>query len=571
MAFRTNAEGAQQERAVTRYAAHIGSRAQDKEFSVVFSADGVLVVEDGEKYNFGTDEFYRWVDAACPMDAEGPIDLVPLEEADAGAATETPATGEAEADEVEEAQGAEEVGESPSEEGSVAENEEFERARREDEVVETGDPEYDAEVEAESVAEVPDEELEGAGDPNPQAERALAQGDMQAAFHDLVRDAFEVLRQEHQGEIGRNVARLRKGQIMTVVERFKQRAREQELEGLTTTKEILAALNSGLIAFANSHGIVDRFNRITENEATITRTVFERFTDPERGINSSFRLVDAIDEATGQPILNDAGEPMEVPISEVAVNNLYPLAEYATPANRDTLASFAHRFSEKVVKATKKLSKDRSIPIFDVIQDINNLRRAVPSPITEEEVSVQADEGLALDWIRQQRGEEPPSEIVSISTTRDWFEAEYEPLKAVASLVYGVFGLPVDEETGLISNVKLLERTITQYFSINLYGPERLVMALVDAGDISEEQGKRFLARYQWDAESREMVEQEVSEEEAQALTDAIATSPEPAPEPDEWDEALAESDLDLDVTPSAEEEVAVGASGGELDDDEDF
>lgn len=565
MAFRTNAEGKEQERAATRYAAHIGPRAEDSDYSVVFSSDGVLVIQDGEKFNFETDEFYRWVDAACPMDADGPIDLLPLEEADEGNLETGSAGGEGGPPVA--ATEPEMVADTGTGEGSLEGS------------GEAGDAgaSVDEEVPEGAVPDVAvdDPEPEGAGDPSPRAERAIEEGNLRDAFHDLVRDTFEVLRQEHRGEIGRNVARLRKGQVMTVVEAFKERAQEEGLEGLTTTKDILAALNSGLIAFANSHGIVDRFNRITENEATITRTVFERFTQPERGINSTFRMVDAVDEATGEPILNDAGEPMEVPLSEVAVNNLYPLSEYVAEGNRDALASFAHRFSEKVVKQAKKYSKDRSVPILEVVQDINNLRRAVPSPITEEEVSVQADEGLALSWIREQRGEEPPSEIVSIVTTRDWYEAEFEAMKAVASKAYAVFGQPLDEETGLISNVKLLERTMTQYFSINLYGAERLIAALVDAGDFSEAQAQRFLARYQWDPEIRELVEQEVSEEEAQALTEAIATGEQPAEpegpgEPDEWDEAFKE-DLDLDVAVEPEREVAVAAETGGLDDDEDF
>lgn len=553
MAFRTNAEGPEQEGAATRYAAHIGPRANDANYSAVFSVDGVLVIEAGEKYQFDSEqEFYRWVDAACPRDADGPIELLPLEEAGdqnvpESVTAEPVAAAEAPAEQIE-------LGSADDDAGTGSE-----AAPRATGAISEATP---------VTPEADDEEPEGAGDPHPRAERALESGNLRDAFHDLVRDSFEVLRQEHAGEIGRNVARLRKGQIMTVVERFKERAKAEELEGLTTTKEILGALNSGLIAFANSHGIVDRFNRITENEATITRMVFERFTGQD-GINARFRLLDAVDEATGRPLLNDAGEPIEVPISEVAVNNLYPLAEYATDLNRDKLASFAQRFSEKVVKGAKKLSKDRDIPILDVVEDINSLRRTVVSPVTEDEVAIQADEGSALSWIREQRGEEPPSEIINITTTRDWYESEYVPLKAIATQLYLTFGLPLND-SGEISNVKLLERIIGQYFSVHEYGPQRLIAAFVDAEDITTAKAERFLTRWRWDAERGEMVEQEVSEEEAQALVDAVATGDTPAEPEEEFGDAFGEElELDLDVATPAAAAVAV-EEGEDWDDDAD-
>lgn len=311
----------------------------------------------------------------------------------------------------------------------------------------------------------------------------------------LAAQALHIAEEEASGEHGRNVARFRRGELMIRLVGISQASK-------TPVKKLLAQLNTRSITMA-SELQMPNFKPISEQEATTTRKVTQAF-----GSSGEFPLLDAVDPATGQPLLNDAGEPYHLPITEVAMNKLYPLVEYADETNIDTLLSFAHRNTEKVVKAAKRVAKSLEKPMAAVIEDINGMRVESNSPLGVGVIQVPPPEADIVRSLREMMGEAPEPDIASLKTSRGWYDGTWIPLKNLINAVARAF-IPevVNESSGEVSNVFILERLITQLFHPGEdKGVQRVLAALVEAGDLSESKAAEFVNSFAHDPENDEWI-----------------------------------------------------------------
>lgn len=332
-------------------------------------------------------------------------------------------------------------------------------------------------------------------EPKPKAPRKPKVEDASDLVADLAAQALDIAAEEASGEHGRNAARFKRGELMLRLTGISQAAK-------VPAKKLLKLMNERTITLASASSIPD-FHPITEQEASTTRRVVQAF-----GSSGEFNLLDAVDPATGNPLLNDAGEPYQVPLTEVAMNKLYPLVEYAEEGHLDTLLSFAYRNSEKVVKAAKRVAKSLEKPIMTVIEDTNKMRVTKPSPLGEEvgAIEVPPDEKEIVRALREMMGEAPEPDIASLKTSRAWYEGTWNPLKSFVSSVARAF-IPevVNESSGEVSNVFILERILTQLFhplADGDKGAQRILGALVEAGDLTEGQAHDFVDSFAFDPES---------------------------------------------------------------------
>lgn len=310
------------------------------------------------------------------------------------------------------------------------------------------------------------------------------------ALDALATEAFGVAMEEREGDHGRNAARFRRGELMLRLEGIASANR-------STIKNALVELNRRLVSMAGDHMVPD-INPISDQEASTTKRVVEAF-----GSSGEFDLVDAVNPNTGDPLVNDAGEPPKVALTDVAMNKLYPLAEFAGEVDQDRLLSFAHRNTEKVVKKAKAVAKNASIPIKTIITKLNKAREEGQHVITGDPVKVQLKEKEAMAFLRNLAGEAPAPEVATIKTSRAWFDATWTPLKDLAAAVMKRYHPEmVNPASGEVSNVFVLERTLTQFFNVHEdKGVESVLGALVAADDITTAQAESFIEDFAFDTE----------------------------------------------------------------------
>ena len=405
--------------------------------------------------------------------------------------------------------------------------------------------------------------------PTPSNRIAIEHG-LDTALRALAEEAYAIEEEQHSGELGANAARYKLGLLVLKLDDIKARAKEEGDERLGTRKALLEMLNKGQLAIADARGATRRFKPIEEGEATAMSKVAETFLGGD--LSTRFKLVDTINPVTGEPLVGDDGEPPEVPVTEIAPSKLYPLVKHVTSDNFHRLVSFAHNYNEANVKTAVRFADKLEKPLAEVVKQITDLRHTIASPVTEKAVEAGLDDdGLKL-WLREHMPASPPSPYYTITTERGWGESIWEPVKSVLAAINERYGFATpNEETGELSNVFVLERTFTQYF--NPYeesGFQRIIGALITAGDISEEQGSELVGEYGFDPDTaglRGRTEEEKAAlfgEEAEA---AILAEAEDGDDEGE-DEPPFDADLDIDA-PRAEEEGE--AEGEDADDPDDF
>ena len=333
--------------------------------------------------------------------------------------------------------------------------------------------------------------------PKPKVEkpRQPTMSDPEDLVEALAAHALDIAAEEASGEHGRNVARFKRGELMIRLTGISQASK-------VPVKRLLGMLNQRTLTMASEHQMPS-FKPITEQEASTTRKVAQAF-----GSSGEFPLLNAVDPTSGAPLLNDAGEPYMLPLTEVAMNKLYPLVEYASEVSTDELLSFAHQNTEKVVKAAKRVAKSLEKPFMKVIEDINKMRVEIDSPLGLGKVKVPPSEADIVRELREIMGEAPEPDIASLKTSRAWYDGTWVPLKGLINAVARAF-IPevVNESSGEVTNVFILERLITQLFHPNEdKGVHRVLAALVEAGDLSEKQANDFVNQFAFDGENDEWV-----------------------------------------------------------------
>jgi len=333
--------------------------------------------------------------------------------------------------------------------------------------------------------------------PKPQKTRKHVEPEQaDSIFEELAAQAIDISNEEHKGSINSNAARLRRGELMLRLAGVSKAAK-------IPMKTVLRDVNADAAALAANSGVT--YAEITEQEASTTRKVVERF-----GSSGTFRLVNAVNPVTGDPLVGDNGKPLVRDLTEVAVNKLYTAADYVDEstdeAALDQLLSFLLRHGEKVVKAAKRVAKRNDIGIYSVIKDVDALRVTSNSPLTGKEVKIEADEATILGALREMAGEPEKEDIATIRTSRAWYEGTWRRVKGMVDAVAGAF-IPqvVNETTGQTSNVFVLERTLTQLFDpIEDDNVHRLLGALVASGDLTDAQADEFINNFAVDTETGE-------------------------------------------------------------------
>ena len=306
----------------------------------------------------------------------------------------------------------------------------------------------------------------------------------QRMLDELSNLAFQVGIEERRGDLNKNSARFERGELMLRLSAIAQAER-------VPFKTILERVNDRLMQLAAENTLAD-FQTITKEEATTTRKVVEAF-----GSSAEFRLVNATNPNTGEPLVDDSGEPPLTSIREVPMNKLYAVVDYAGDKDLDALLSFAHRYSERVVKKAKSVAKNQGKPLLTLIKKLDRLRAEGVHIATGETIKVQVDERTALEKLRDWAGEAPPPDVVSIKTDRSWVESFWRPLKALYSAIQKEVNPELMGEADEVSNVFVFERTIGQYFNVNSeQGLRSAVGALIEAEDITADQAQEFFATH---------------------------------------------------------------------------
>lgn len=312
--------------------------------------------------------------------------------------------------------------------------------------------------------------------------------DVGGAIQELAAEAIEIAMAETAGEQGRNKARFHRGALMLRLDATAKALGEKRAE-------LLREMNAASLAMAERHAILN-YEPISDQEATMTKRVVERF-----GNSGEYPLVGAISRLTGQPVVNDAGEPLTVNITDVALNKLYALAD-VDPMGIETAVSFAYRHTEQVVKKAKAAARTLNRPLLDVLTAVDAARVKAPHPVTGDTIDVQPEGKEAMAFIAALVGEPPAREVVSIKTSRSFYDGFFIPLKKLMTAVASHYKpeLIAASADGTVSNVFVLEMTLAQYF--NVYEDEGVSAALgaLVRGDIlSEKQAQDFLNSFAFD------------------------------------------------------------------------
>lgn len=387
----------------------------------------------------------------------------------------------------------------------------------------------------------------------PRERKAVEPAQTASAISNLAAKAIEISSEKRDGEVGANVARFHLGELMIQVASVAKASK-------VPVKTMLAELNQEALALVSQNQLPD-YDPIAESEATATRKVVETF-----GSSGSFRDLVGINPTTGDPLVDDSGSPFERQLTDVALNKLYPLAKYADglDANElDTLVSFAFHATEKVVKAVNSAAQKLSTSALTVIRDLSDVRTPQINPLTGEEIMGPPKEKDLMAAVRAMTGDTTTGEeIASLRTARSWYEGTWLPLKgAVDAIAQQFIPEAINESTGATSNVFILERILTQFyhpFDAEGEGIQRILGALVAAGDLSTEKANAFLNEFAFDEEtgwvrtaSAIVKEAEESEEDADLSDDDI----------------FGDDDLDMDTPTDLDDEEDDGEEG----DDDDF
>lgn len=310
---------------------------------------------------------------------------------------------------------------------------------------------------------------------------------------ELAADAIEIAMAESAGERGRNHARFQRGALMLRLEQMARVTKESR-------KEMLARVNARSLELAERHALLN-YEPISDQEASMTKRVVERF-----GNSGEYPLVNAISRLTGQPVVNDAGETLTVNITDVAINKLYALADIDA-LEVEAAVSFAFRHTEQVVKKAKAVARRNNEPLADILAKVDAARVKVPHPATGDTIDVQPEGKEALEVLAALAGEAPAPDVVSIKTSRAFYDGFFVPLKKLMTAVVKRYKPEVVAASGdgMVSNVFVLETTLAQYF--NIYedeGVSAALGALVRAEVLSLGQASDFLGTHAYDATTDE-------------------------------------------------------------------
>lgn len=345
-------------------------------------------------------------------------------------------------------------------------------------------PKAEPKAKAEPRKDKPEPKVETGEKPRDDVAIEKIHADLGAAVQALAQD----VEKERTGELDKNAARYAKGMHLDKLETLGERLKNAGDPDFKRRGAVLTYARDALRNALARPGVVDPRDRLSPQEVTYTRKVYQTYLKYQDGLAGTFEYIETIDPQTGDPLVADSGNPYVFPVTSIALQKLYMLAPFYLDQFRDKILSFAHRNTEKVVAASAKLMDATKGNIAEVIDAVNAAQAASAG---EDDYSA---EDAALDHVAVERGETPPSSVKSIKVDAGWYQGDWTDIKRVATAIAVRFGLPCDDK-GEMGNTFLLERLLS-VFVPREYGASNIVQILVDTETIDKKQAETFLREY---------------------------------------------------------------------------
>ncbi len=284
---------------------------------------------------------------------------------------------------------------------------------------------------------------------------------------------------EVSGGVDVNGHRLAKGKHLSDLERIgtQMRSSGEDLGDVTPLQFAKAKVEHAMF----DRGIRD--THLDDAEVSIVRKAY-RAVEPKGGLEAEFDDVLAIHPLTGDPLVNDGGKPIRRRATEVPVNRIYYVADYAEQ-DFSTAMSFANRMSERGLRTFSRLAK-----------------RCTGKRVIEEMKTVVGMDGPVLSaYVAEQLGipDKGEPQFKNITVPIEVFEDMYEPARKAASLIMGFLGIEeVLDEEGLVQP-GIFMRAVLDLLDPHTHGPWRVLELLTRHGSITPEQAAQFKVSWEED------------------------------------------------------------------------
>ena len=383
------------------------------------------------------------------------------------------------------------------------------------------------------------------------AENAKIRAQARSELDDVLAGIASDIQNEDKGSLTTNEARYRKGMHLdhaaVIGEKLKQ-AEDPSFIGRGATvmkfaRDQVSKMFRDLQGEASVRLGTKAVRALSNAEVSMTRKVYSTFLKHEDdGLDSTFLLVDATDRDTGEPLVGDDGEPLEVPVTRIAINKLYALSNFYRPDHKDMILSFAHRNTERAVLAAAKLLDKDQDNIVEVIGKLNELTDQANVNAKEDNDALTPEE-VIKDHVAQLQGQKKPSEVKTIKVDAAFYAGDWFETKRVATAIAKACGIQLGDD-GEIGNTKLLETMLGEFFAPRIHGANNLVQMFVSSGDMTDEQATSFLETYS----KNESKGEDEGEDDDEGPTDAeAAAAAENASEPEDGDDDSDSDDLEGD------------------------
>jgi len=306
-----------------------------------------------------------------------------------------------------------------------------------------------------------------------------------ATIQELTDGLVDSIRKERTGELSKNGGRLAKGMHLTLLERegMHLKAAGETMVETPLQMAITTAQNA-----LESEGVFD--TNLSNDEVSIVRKAYVEVAEPLGGVDATFNDHFAANPHTGMRLVNDAGQPYVRPITEVAVNKLYLISDYAHH-DFDAAISFAKRVSEKSLKKVNRIwkAKKHPNPVFTAINDIIEQTDA-----SDEAISRFVNETLGI------MPEDGP-EYKNIQVPAHVYDGVYTRVRQMMSLILGFNGNAevLTKDTGEVMPGIMLETVLGTLLEPLEHGPWNILQTLVRAETLTSEQAANFKIAWEED------------------------------------------------------------------------
>jgi hypothetical protein len=304
-------------------------------------------------------------------------------------------------------------------------------------------------------------------------------------IHELTDGLVASIEKERSGDLSKNGGRLAKGMYLTLLERegMRLKAEGQMSEDTPLQMAITEAQNA-----LETKGVFD--TNLGNDEVSIVRKAFVNVAEPLGGLEATFNDHFAVNPHTGMKLVNDAGGPFVRPITEVAVNKIYLISDYAHN-DFDGAISFAKRVSEKALKKVNKIWKQtKSVnSLFGAINDIVETTDA-----SDESISEFVNEFLGV------KPDETP-DYKNIQVPGHVYDGVYTRVRQMMSLILGFNGNEelLDKDSGKVMPGILIETILGTLLEPLEHGPWNILQTLLRAETITSEQAANFKIAWEQD------------------------------------------------------------------------